>query len=130
MHISSFDPQAALRGVGDKAEIPSQTSATRKNGGRGATCVVSSSPLERARREAVGFQQFPFWRAPESRSVAVGPGLIPSSLHLEAVPPLAPGRSPAAPQPEVEMEALGPGEAMGWARTQAPGPVRTGWAPV
>ena len=59
IHIIPFDPQAALRGVVDKAEIVPRL-ATRKNGGRGAIFVVTSSPLERTEMEAMRFGHFSF----------------------------------------------------------------------
>lgn len=53
-----------MREVADKAEISSQTLATRKNGrgGKGAAIfVVTSSPPERTETEAMGFQVFLLW---------------------------------------------------------------------
>ena len=112
IHIIPFDPQAALRGVVDKAEISSQTLATRKNGGRGAIFVVLSSPLERTEMEAMRSGISPFSGAPKGRNVGVGPGLIlftlPENITIRG-PWTCRTPSPTAPQPEIEIEEL-------WAR--------------
>lgn len=76
----------------------------------------------------------PFSGAPKGRRLDMGPDLMPFYTIWRPVPPLALRHAglilPTLLLPNLKLRSSGLGEATSWALTGAPGPARTGWAPV